>query len=239
MTFSNGSTTLGTVALSNGSASFAATLTSAGNQIITAAYGGDGSDAGSNGTVNQAVESPISFPTPPPGSTTLTGASGSDASGSVTIDAIAGYSGALFLTCSGLPANASCSFTPQIPTIAASSATYGIDVALYSPAPVMGKVNDSATHPGAVEWCGFSLLGLLLIGRIRRSRLGRLCLVLAAGVFVSLTGCGGGSKSTTSPTTGGVTPPGTYTFQLNASTSQTNAGPSSSPVSLTYTLIVQ
>jgi Bacterial Ig-like domain (group 3)/FG-GAP-like repeat/FG-GAP repeat len=237
VTFSNGSTTLGTAALSNGSASYTTTLSTAGNQTITAAYGGDGTDGPSSGSISQSVVvSPISFPTPPPGSTTLTVASGSDAGGSFTINAIPGYIGALFLTCSGLPANASCSFTPQNPGIAAPSGGYGIIVATSSSEPVLGKVEDSATHPGAVEWCGVSLLGLLLMGRIRRSRGGRLCLVLAAGVFVSLTGCGGSGKSTT---TGSVTPPGTYTFQLNAATSLTDAGPAGPAVSQTYTLIVQ
>jgi hypothetical protein len=142
----------------------------------------------------------------------------------------------LFLSCSGLPANASCSFTPQIPGIAAPSGGYGIIVATNSSEPVLGKVEDSGTHPGTVAWCGVSLLGLFLMGRIRRGRVGRLCLVFAAGVFVSLTGCGGSSKSTA---TGSVTPPGTYTFQLNATTSPTEAGPPSPTVSLTYTLIVQ
>jgi hypothetical protein len=61
--------------------------------------------------------------------------------------------------------------------------------------------------------------------------------VLAAGIFISLTGCGGGSGK--SMTTGAVTPPGTYTFQLNAATGQMNGGPYSPPVSQTYTLIVQ
>jgi hypothetical protein len=237
VTFSNGSTTLGTAALSNGSASYSTTFSSAGNQTITAAYGGDANDAPSSGNISQSVvASPISFPTPPPGSTTLTVASGSDASGSITIDAVAGYSGALVLTCSGLPANASCSFTPQVLGIAAPSGGYGIIVATSSSEPVLGKEDDSVTRPRAVEWCGVSLLGLLLMGRILRSRVGRLSLVLAAGVFVSLTGCGGSGKSTT---TGSVTPPGTYTFQLNAATSPMRAGPYSSPVSQTYTLIVQ
>jgi hypothetical protein len=240
VTFSNGSTTLGTAALSNGSASYSTTFSSAGNQTITAAYGGDGTDGPSSGSISQSVVvSPISFPTPPPSSTTLTGTSGSAASGSVTINAIAGYSGALFLSCSGLPANASCSFTPQIPAITAPSGSYGIIVATGSPAPVLGKVEDSATPPGAVEWCGVSLLGLLLMGRIRLSRVGRLCLILAVGVFVSLTGCGGGSKSTTTTSSVSLTPPGTYTFQLNAATSPTDAGPAGPAVSQTYTLIVQ
>jgi hypothetical protein len=240
VTFSNGSTTLGTAALSNGSASFTTTFSTAGTETITAAYGGDANDAAASGNISQSVVvSPISFPTPPPGSTTLTGASGSAASGSFTIDAVAGYSGALFLSCSGLPANASCNFTPQIPAITAPSGGYGIIVSLYPPAPVLGKVNDSATPPGAVEWCGVSLLGLLLMGRIRRSRVGRLCLILAVGVFVSLTGCGGGSKSTTTTSSASPTPPGTYTFQLNAATSPTDAGPAGPAVSQTYTLIVQ
>ena len=240
VTFSDGSTTLGTAALSNGSASYTTTFSTAGNQTITAAYGGDAHDIAVSGNISQSVVvSPISFPTPAPGSTTLTGASGSAASGSFTIDAIAGYSGAVFLSCGGLPANASCNFTPQIPAITAPSGGYGIIVSLYSPAEVLGKVNDSAAPPGAVEWCGVSLLGLLLMGRIRRSRVGRLCLILAVGVFVSLTGCGGSSKSTTTTSSASPTPPGTYTFQLNAATSPTNAGPAGPAISQTYTLIVQ
>jgi hypothetical protein len=236
ITFTQGSTVV-PVAIQNGSASYTATFATVGNNLITATYSGDAGDASSSGSISiSVVVSPISFPTPPAGSTTLTAASGSAAFGSVTIDAVAGYVGALSLACVGLPANASCSFTPQIPVIFAPSGSYGIIVTLYSPAPVMGKVNDSATHPEAVEWSGVSLLGLLLMGRIRRSRVGRLCLVLAAGVFVSLTGCGGSNKSST---TTKLTPPGTYTFQLNAATSQMNAGPYSPAVSQTYTLIVQ
>ena len=236
ITFTQGSTVV-PVAMQNGSASYTATFATLGNNLITATYSGDAGDTSSSGSINiSVVASPISFPTPSPGSTTLTAASGSAAFGSVTIDAVPGYSGALSLTCGGLPANASCSFTPQIPTITTPSGSYGIIVATNSSAPVMGKVNDSATPPGAVEWCGVSLLGLLLMGRIRRTRLGRLCLILAAGVFLSLTGCGGGSKSTT---TGSVTQPGTYTFQLKAAASQTTAGPYSPTVSQTYTLIVQ
>jgi hypothetical protein len=234
--FSDGSTALGTVQVSNGVASHKGSFSTAGNHTITAAYSGDANNLAASGTLTQTVDAPISIPTQS-GSTTLTVASGSSVSGSITIDAATGYSGLLSLTCSGLPASASCSFTPQIPTIAAPSGTYGIIVATSSPAPILGTVKDSETPPGAVEWCGVSLLGLLLMGRIRRSRVGRLCLVLAAGVFVSLTGCGGGSSK--SATTSSVTPPGTYTFQLNAATGQVNAGPYSSPVSQTYTLIVQ
>ncbi|MGA9717884.1 MAG: FG-GAP-like repeat-containing protein [Acidobacteriaceae bacterium] len=237
VTFTQGSTVV-PVAIQNGSASYTATFATLGDNLITATYSGDAGDASSSGSISiSVVVSPISFPTPSSGSTTLTAASGSAAFGSVTIDAVAGYAGwALSLTCSGLPANASCSFTPQIPAVLTPSGDYGIIVTLHSPAPVMGKVSDSATPPGTGEWCGVSLLGLLLVGRLRRSRLGRLCLILAAGVFVSLTGCGGSSKSTT---TGSVTPPGTYTFQLKAAASQTTAGPFSPPISQTYTLIVQ
>ncbi len=236
ITFTQGSTVV-PVAMQNGSASYTATFATLGNSLITATYSGDAGNASASGSISiSVVASPISFPTPQPGSTILTAGSGSAAFGSVTVDAVAGYSGALSLSCSGLPANASCSFTPQIPYITGPSGTYGIIVTLRSPAPVMGKVEGFATPPGAVEWCGFSLLGLLLMGRIRRSRVGQLCLILAAGVFVSLTGCGGGKKSTTAAK---LTPPGTYTFQLNAATSQMNAGPYSPAVSQTYTLIVQ
>lgn len=239
ITFTQGSTAV-PVAMQNGSANYTATFTTLGNNSITATYSGDAGDAPSSASINiLVVVEPISFPTPPTVSTTLRGTSGSAAFGSVAIDAVAGYFGALSLTCVGLPANASCSFTPQIPVISGTSGGYGMIVTLYSPAPVLGKVNDSATPSGAVEWCGISLLGLLLVGRIRRSRLGRLCLILAAGVFVSLTGCGGGSSSGKSTTKVSVTPPGTYTFQLMAATSLTTAGPYSPTVSQTYTLIVQ
>ncbi len=78
VTFSNGSTPLGTAPVSNGTASFTTTtLSSAGSQTITAAYGGDANDGASSGSVTQTVVAPVTIGPGTGDSTSLTVSSGS------------------------------------------------------------------------------------------------------------------------------------------------------------------
>jgi hypothetical protein len=226
VTFSNGSTTLGTATVSNGSASYAATLSSAGNQIITATYSGDANNAASNGTVNQAVEAPVTVGSGG-GSTALTVTSGQSVTTPVRVAGTAGFSGTVNLSCTGLPTNASCSFSPASMAVSGTtpaSTTLTVSTAAAATASVG---DDGSLRAMTALACGLPLLGLLMLVPVARGRrlllcVGFLLLVSAAG----LSGCGGNSSS------GNKTQPGSYTFQVVAT-----SGSASS--SANYTLTVQ
>jgi Bacterial Ig-like domain (group 3)/FG-GAP-like repeat len=211
VTFSNGSTAMGTAAVSNGSASFATTLPSPGNQIITAAYGGDNNDAASSGTVNQAVEAPVTVGGGSGGSTSLTVTSGQSVTTKVSVAGATGFSGTVNFSCTGLPMNASCSFSPASVTVSgttAASSTMTISTA----ATAMASARDGETSRVlTVLACGLPLLGLLTLLPVARGRRLLLCLGFALFASVtSLTGCGGGSSGGTKTT------PGNYAFNVVA-----------------------
>jgi hypothetical protein len=230
VTFSNGSTTLGTATVSNGSASYATTLSSAGNQTITAAYGGDANDAASSATVNQAVEAPVTIGAGGGGSTSLTVASGQSVTTPVSVSGAAGFSGTLNFSCTGLPANAACSFSPaSLPVSGTAAAITTLTVS--TAATTAASVGDAGpTRSMTILACGLSLLGFLTPLPVARGR--RLLLCLGFVLFVSvtsLTGCGGGQSAQSSGT---KTAPGSYTFKVVAT-----SGAVSSTVS--YSLTVQ
>ncbi len=232
VTFTSGSTTLTMLPLKNGSASFNLDLPATpGDFPITANYSGDANNAPASGNLTEAAEAPISIPTPPPGTTTLTVTSGSAVQGSITVSGSTGYTGPLGLSCTGLPANASCSFTPQIPSIGSGPTTFTFYVATNSSAPILGQVGEPSGSTGLqIVWCGVPLIGALLIGSLRRYRAVLLCLMVSVIVLIGINGCGGNSSQP--PMSSTNTPLGSYTFQVNASSSGVSA-------SQTFTLIVQ
>jgi hypothetical protein len=228
VTFSNGSTTLGTATVSNGSASYATTLSSAGNQTITAAYSGDANDAASSGTVNQAVEAPVTIGAGTGGSTALTVASGESVTTNVSVAGAGGFSGMVNFSCTELPTNASCSFSPASMAVsgtAAATTALTVSTAAVTTANVR---DDGSLRAITALVCGLPLLGLLALLPVARGR--RLLLCLGFMLFVAasgLTGCGGGGQSSSTKTA-----PGSYTFKVVATSGTTTSTAS-------YTLTVQ
>ncbi|HEX6494064.1 MAG TPA: Ig-like domain repeat protein, partial [Acidobacteriaceae bacterium] len=228
VTFSNGSTALGTASVSNGSATYATTLSSTGNQTITAAYSGDANDAASSGTVNQAVEAPVTIGAGSGGSTALTVPSGQSVTTNVSVAGAGGFSGTVNLSCTGLPANASCSFNPA--SMAVSGTTAASTTLTVSTATTMtaSERGDGSVRAITVLACGLPLLGLLTLVPVSRGR--RLLFCVGFALFVAaggLTGCGGGGHSSATKTA-----PGSYTFNVVATSGSTTSTAS-------YTLTVQ
>ncbi len=228
VSFSNGSTALGTATVSNGSATYATTLSSAGNQTITAAYSGDANDAASSGTVNQAVEAPVTIAAGSGGSTALTVRSGQSVTTNVSVAGAGGFSGTVNLSCTGLPANASCSFSPASMAVsgtAAATTALTVSTAGTATASVVG---DESLRAITALACGLPLLGLLTLLPVGRGRRLLLCLGFAMLVAAGgLTGCGGSGQSSSTKTA-----PGSYTFNVVATSGSTTSTAS-------YTLTVQ
>jgi hypothetical protein len=113
VTFLNGSTSLGTGTLNAGGVATLSGVqfTSSGSYSLTADYGGD---VNFNGSTSAVLSQTINAPPPPDYSitlnpTALTIARGSAGSTTMTVTPANGFTGAVTVTCSGLPANTSCS----------------------------------------------------------------------------------------------------------------------------------
>jgi hypothetical protein len=147
----------------------------------------------------------------------LTVKRGGSNSTTVQVLSIAGFSGSVTLSCSGAPAEASCSVTSPV-------TAGGIGVFSVSAAAPTGQVGQSALLFGT----GFLAMlpfGLATVSA-RRSRHGLLAVSVVTLLLV-LVSCGGGGSSAslasptaptpTAPTPDPGTPTGTYTITITAS----------------------
>jgi hypothetical protein len=229
--FSDGATALGTVPVSAGAASFTGSFSTAGSHTITAAYGGDANNLAASGTLTQTVNAPLTLGSGSGSSTSLTAVSGQPVSTQVSVAGTAGFSGTVTFSCTGLPINAACSFNPASVTVSGTTAAT-TTLTVSTTATATASLGDGQSSRAlTILACGLPLLGLLTLLPVARGR--RLLLCLGFVVFVSvtsLTGCGGGSKSAQS--SGTNTAPGSYTFNVVAT-----SGSASSTAS--YKLTVQ
>lgn len=218
--FVDGSTNLGSSALDNtGTATLSTSSLAAGSHSITASYSGDSAD---NASTSSAVTVTINQATPSGFTLALSPSSGSIASGgsattTATITPSGGFSQSVSFSCSGLPANATCSFSPTAvtPGSAAVTSTMTISTGVQSGALDTRSLAPDSLRPVFAVVLGGGLFWLFIGGR-RRSRkdspLRRISgmllflVVLTAGVI----GCGGGSGSSHK------TPSGTSSITITA-----------------------
>ncbi len=217
VTFYDGSAALGSGALASGAATFSTSALSVGSHTITAAYGGDSSNAAST-----SAGLPITITAIPPDfSIALNPASGtvnhgSSVTSTITITPAGGFNQQITLTCSGLPANASCSFSPASLTPSGSNAatstltiSTNVAVAALHQSTQRGPTSGGAVTLASLEGAG--LLGLLLFRSRRRNPRWRhlqLGLILALAGVCAAIGCGS-SGPTTPQGTSAITVTGT------------------------------
>jgi subtilase family serine protease len=191
----------------------------AGTHAISASYSGDTS-------FNPGTSSPpISFTIQPgffaavsSGQVTIT-APGASGSTSVNVSSSTGFTGTIVLACSGLPAGASCQFSPSSIKATAALATTSSTVTVTTTAAA-ARLSLSPQHVYFAHWMPelglfFSVL-LLRAPKGRRVRGVFLCLMLC--LLVSVPGCGGGSSNSTPPAPPPVvsTPAGSYNVFVTA-----------------------
>ncbi len=205
VTFTTGTTVLGTAALSP---TGIATLTSAtlptGTYTIVATYSGDTGFAGStSNSVAVAILAPQYILSNTP--TALTVTAPGTVSTTFLVTPISGYTGGVDMSCSGLPSNAQCSFTPAVVyfgTTATPAQTVTLAIVTNTPAPTT-----------VASWM-LPFGGLLLLSTygLRRKLAAHglvrafVLLFACATALAGLSGCG----STTS-----VTPTGTSNITVN------------------------
>lgn len=142
--------------------------------------------------------------------TSLTISAGQPAAFMLSVTALDGFNSAVTFSCSGEPANSSCSFSPNTVTPnGANAVTTSLTIATnsnpYRPAVKRAVFGMTGTW---IPLSGLGLLGMVVVETRRRRRLVRrfwwrwisyACgFVLLLGIFAGISGCGGGSSASMS-----------------------------------------
>ena len=154
---------------------------------------------------------------------------GASGTSTLTVTPSNGFSQQVSFACSGLPALASCSFSPSTVTPNGSAATTSLTITTTASTTAQNEVPSTGARP--LRWAA-SFAGLIFLaslGAIRKRRSLLLTILGAAVLLCGLQGCGGGSGKTSSGTPG--TPQGNYTVTVTAT-----SGSGSSALSQTATI---
>jgi hypothetical protein len=215
VTFYDGSMSLGLAQVTaSGTASVAASFSVLGVHNITAVYSGDVNFSGSTSAVlkETIVLGDFSISALPGAATVYTGEA---AAVKVNIASLQGFNQPLALICTGLPANATCSFTPA--SIAGGQGTSILTINTAAPHQIghTAAVNAPSNRlpiPGAGRAVpAVFLAGLMLFVLPRRSLIrGWIVGLFAVCALLGITSCG-----TPAPIAGG-TPPGSYKIAITA-----------------------
>jgi hypothetical protein len=226
--FYQGPTLVGTGTLTNGVASYTATVSPAANVTVTAKYSGDAN-------FTQSASPAILVLAVTPAQTSLTVPAAGSATDALTLATAAGYAGTLTFSCSGLPVEATCSFSPATYTFTGAANTTSVTMTVQTgvtareAAPALFGRGTGATALAGV----FGLLALSLGARRRRLWMRLMLLTVALGIACGMmTACGSSPSQPQSPTSP-ASPAGTSTVQVTAS------GPSGFSQTTSITLTVQ
>ena len=236
-----GTETYSTITDSNGNVSLQASLTfvPAASASIAASYAGDSNypSAGGGGLVNITVTG-SDFALVPSG-TSATVTPGAAGVFEIYVQGQSNYAGTINFSsasCSGLPAESACNFSPA--SLAGAGYT---NLTITTTAPHALAANLGG-HSHSTLWLlgiGIPFAALLLPGPSRRQAWRSLATCVVLGILCSSLGCGGSSGNGGGGGGGSTdpgTPSGTYPVTITATS---GSGSSATTHSLTLTLIVQ
>jgi len=208
VTFYDGANSLGAVPVAaGGTASLTTSFSVLGVHNLTAVYDGDADYLSSTSAVymESIVAGDFSISATPGAASFYTGES---AAIQVSVIALQGFNQPLALTCSGLPANATCSFSPA----SLPNGQGGAKLVIQTAAP-----HEAEAASVSASFVFGALTLLLLPGWKRRRSLlaGLSAVLLAACVAIGMAGCGAENQ------VAGGTPAGTYQVTVTATTTGT------------------
>lgn len=246
VTLMDGERAVAGAALQEGEAEFAVNLTG-GDHQLSAVYAGDDVHQPSASNAQSFHSEQMSTPTYAlamnPAGLTLTAGQSGDATVTLTAGNNQSTTGPTFFTisCSGLPANSSCYFTPETLEIPAGSNTAVVSYLTLQTQAATGVSRNTAPGAGPGVVLAILLPGMLGLGFFGRKRGIGLRLMLL-GIFAltasfGMSGCNPRYNYINHhpPLTPG-TPAGSYTVQINA---QTNNGVTATNVTTTLALTIQ
>jgi len=144
-----------------------------------------------------------------PASFTVT--AGQSGTTSISVTPANGFNSAISFACSGLPAGASCTFSPATVTLSGSSASTTLTIATSATAAL------SRNQRSLLPIAAFALTFLWLSFPNRRSRRMFVLLAISAAGLSLLSACGGGGSGSGSAGGGGGSKPATSTITITAS----------------------
>jgi hypothetical protein len=221
VTFLDGQTQLGVVALNGGSAAFSSANLSVGSHTITAAYSGDSNYTASTSSALTVtvVAAPTADYSLTMSSSALTVARGSSGDLTVTVTPKNGFKQGVGFTCAGLPDGGSCTFNPQTVTPVAGAVSATLTVQLPATAGTMAPPIGAFPRfqPTALYILVLAILGIVGAAGIKRAvtlNMKFTRAVLASSAFAALlatANCAGyvGQKT--------VQPASTYIVTITAS----------------------
>jgi hypothetical protein len=198
-------------ALSNGSASITANQNLAlGTHTVSVTYGGD-SNFNHHNISGQFTVVDYAVSLNPAAATVVAGQSSSVG---VTVSSTSGFTGAVDLSCTGLPAAASCSFASSsisLQNLPSVSTTLTLNASSSGLAPIVAGSSDNLNYQ---FWVALPLItAMLVIVTFRENRLCPRQVFVSALLLLSITmvlvGCGGGSAAKAPTIT-------SYTVQVQA-----------------------
>ncbi len=210
VTFYDGTTVLGVAAMNgDGVAAYSTNALPVGTHIITASYAGTSNTLPSVSPAIQqaivAIQGDFTLDVTPGSATIYTGVA---ARSQVIVSAVNGFNQTVSLTCSGLPAAATCLFKPA--SVPGGNGQVEFTIQTSPPHPI--TTADSAPplpwKPMAATSTVLSLALLLLPRRLRSLKL-PLLMLMGLLLTTAMSACGGPGPA------GGGTPAGTYTISIN------------------------
>jgi len=225
--FYDGTTLLGTSAVSGSAATYTAGSLAVGSHSFTAVYTGDGNfnpNTSAASAVTVTTLAPAFTLTADPGSVSVP--VGQQGVATLTLAANATFTGNIALTCSGMPANATCTVNPTQVTLAGNgSATATV---------VVGTTTTASNHnqpvsPFSKYAGGLTLAGLLCCFVRRKFARGifpMLVLLTLGFAAAALSGCGNGNGINTAAK-------GNYTVTVTATPSGSGATAQTATLSVT------
>lgn len=232
VTFLTGSTTLATVPLNGGTATWSSSGLAVGSETITSSYSGDLHFAGSSSSPLVEVINAAPFTAAASDGSSATLSAGQAAQFTISLTSGTAQSQTISLTCSDPAPLSSCTLSPNSLTV---NGTASASVTVTVQTTGAGSSLSILALPTAPFWKRLqpsvqmeALLALALLGLVVMRR-GRRCTIPAALIALGLlqTACAGPSST---PVTSG-TAPGTYTVVVTA-----QSGAATQQVSLTVTV---
>ncbi|MGH9759067.1 MAG: Ig-like domain repeat protein [Candidatus Acidiferrales bacterium] len=238
----NGNNLGSPVGLVNGQAQMSTSSLPVGNPFINANYSGDSNYAPSSGFVPESILPPPGFAVsanPPVVTVTSPGAS---ATTTLTFTAQGGFSGTINLSpseCTGLPNEATCSFSTASVTLNSSanppvtSATATLTIQTTAPSAVAPGVFSNPAVPPMGRWtAAFALILFMWMAyQVSRRRWTAALTTLAFAALLAFAACGGGGGGGgTPPPTNPGSAPGSYPNVM------VNFGGPSQPLNLPVTI---
>ena len=208
-----------------------------GTHVISASYSGDVSFYPSSTTQAQTftISAGMFAAVNPSQAVVQISAPGVSGTTSAVVTNSTGFSGTISLACSGLPYEASCTFTPKTVTASGTFGSTSVGISITTTAPTTAANSKQRSALPAVWIMGMGLIFSSVLLGGKRS-FARMTFLLLALITVTLVGCGGGGSSggggTTGPPPNSGTPAGTSNVVVTAT--------SGSIVSQTgFTLVIQ